>query len=189
MTRFFELLGEKTINSIGSFFKALIFSSTIIVHIFNPKSYSPANQRVLVRQIYFTAIQVLPLFSTIAILFGFGIIGVVVLLASKYGLEQSIGKIIITFTIDEAAVFFTALFISLRSSSAINTEIAVMSVRGELNTLSVYGIDAIDYLFLPRVISGVVSTLFLSTLFAIIMLFGGFVFFIYCELPHFINFY
>jgi len=66
--------------------------------------------------------------------------------------------------------------ISLRSGTAINTEIAVMNVNKELNTLREYKIDLIDYLFLPRIISGMISVTSLSIVFAIIMLSSGYLF-------------
>ena len=66
--------------------------------------------------------------------------------------------------------------ISLRSGAAVNTEIAVMKVNKELNTLEEYKIDIINYLFLPRIISGMISVTSLSILFAIIMLSSGYLF-------------
>jgi len=68
------------------------------------------------------------------------------------------------------------LLIALRSSSAINTEIAVMKVNNELKTLDVFNIDVISYLFLPRIINGVVSVVLLSSLFSILALLSGLLF-------------
>jgi len=143
---------------------------------FLPRSYNPAMRMVLIKQIYFTAVEIIPLFISMAVLFGSVIIGVVIYLATQYSLQSEIGSIIITFVVDEFAPFFTAILIALRSGAAINTEIAVMNVNNELNTLKTYKIDFIDYLFLPRIISGIVSMISLSILFALIMLTSGFLF-------------
>jgi phospholipid/cholesterol/gamma-HCH transport system permease protein len=51
-----------------------------------------------------------------------------------------------------------------------------MKVNKELNTLKEYHIDLIDYLFIPRIISGIISVTSLSALFAIIMLSSGYLF-------------
>lgn len=174
--RFLENIGDKTVKYASSFYEALEFSIICIFHMLNPKSYTAANKMVLVKQIYFTAVQILPLFTTMAIIFGSIIIGIVISLSTQYGLQDSIGKIIITFVLDEFSPFFTALLISLRSATAVNTEIAVMNVNKELNTLKLYKIDLIDYLFLPRIISGIISITSLSILFAIIMLSSGYIF-------------
>jgi phospholipid/cholesterol/gamma-HCH transport system permease protein len=142
----------------------------------NPKSYNPAMMMVLTKQIYFTALGIIPLFIMMAAIFGSIIIGIVISLATQYNLQEQIGSIIITFVIDEFSPFFTALLISLRSGTAVNTEIAVMNVNKELNTLRQYKIDLIDYLFIPRIISGIISVTSLSILFAIIMLSSGYIF-------------
>jgi len=175
LVKFIEDIGDKTINAFSSFYEALKFSYICLVHIINPRSYNPAMRMVLTKQIYFTAIQIIPLFIIMAVIFGSIIIGVVILLAAKYKLQDEIGSIIITFAINEFSPFFTALLISLRSGTAINTEIAVMKVNNELNTLNKYNISIIDYLFLPRIIGGVISVVSLSIVFALIMLGSGYI--------------
>jgi len=174
LLRFIERVGEKTISSLFSFYDLLRFTSLSLIHLVLPSSYHPAMRMVLVKQIYFTAITLLPLFLTMAFLFGSVIIGVIIVLATKFNLLLETGSIITTFVIGEFAPFFTALLISLRSSTAVNTEIAVMKVNNELNTLESYGINLINYLFLPRIISGIVSSLFLSIVFAVIMILSGY---------------
>ena len=174
--RFIEGIGDKTISTLSSFYEALKFTFICLIHMHNPASYNPAMRMVLTKQIYFTTVQIIPLFSIMAVLFGSVIIGVVIVLATQYSLQDQIGSIIITFVIDEFSPFFTALLISLRSGTAVNTEIAVMNVNKELNTLREYNIDLIDYLFLPRIISGMISVVSLSILFAFIMLSSGYLF-------------
>lgn len=171
-----ENIGTKAIKSTLSFYEAARFMLICIIHMLTPKSYSPAMRMVLIKQIYFTAVQIIPIFTVMAVFFGSIIIGIVIVLSTQYGLRESIGSIIITFVIDEFSPFFTALLISLRSATAVNTEIAVMSVNRELNTLKEYKIDLIAYLFLPRIISGIISITSLSILFALIMLCSGYLF-------------
>ena len=173
---FVERIGETTIGLFLSIYEAINFVVVLFFHAINPASYNPAMRKVLTKQIYFTAVGIIPLFISMAVIFGSIIIGVVIYLATEYSLQDEIGSIIITFVVNEFAPFFTALLISLRSGTAINTEIALMNVNNELNTLRVYKIDLIDYLFLPRIISGVISVVSLSMLFAIIMLSSGYVF-------------
>lgn len=176
MLKFLESIGDKAIGFYLSIYEALHFTSLCIIHMLQPKSYNPAMRMVLIKQIYFTAVGIIPLFITIAILFGSVIIGVVIALATQYNLQSQIGSIIITFVLNEFSPFFTALLISLRSGTAVNTEIAVMNVNKELNTLIEYKINLIDYLFLPRIISGIISVVSLSILFAVIMLSSGYIF-------------
>jgi len=173
---FLEKTGAKTIDAIASLYEALKFAFICFFHMLNPRSYNPAMRALLIKQTYFTAIGIIPLFVMMAMFFGSIIVGVVIVLATEYGLGANIGSILIIFVVDEFSPFFTALLISLRSSTAVNTEIAVMKVNKELNTLSEYKINLIDYLFLPRIIGGIISVTSLSTLFAIIMLSSGYLF-------------
>lgn len=175
IVRFIEGIGEKTLAFLDSIYEALRFSALCIFHMLTPSSYNPAMRMVLTKQIYFTAVGIIPLFLMMAFIFGSIIIGVVISLATEYSLQDKIGSIIITFVLDEFAPFFTALLISLRSGTAVNTEIAVMNVNQELNTLKEYKIDLIDYLFIPRIISGIISVVSLSILFALIMIASGYV--------------
>jgi phospholipid/cholesterol/gamma-HCH transport system permease protein len=171
-----EKIGNKTVNITYSFYEAILFTGVCLAHMLNPKSYNPAMRVVLVKQIYFSAIKILPIFIFIAIFFGTIFIGAVIYFATLYNLEGDIGTILVTFTIKEFAPFFTTLLIALRSSTVINTQIALMSVNKEIDTLKALKIDFIDYLYLPRIISGVISVAALSTLFAIIMLLSGYLF-------------
>ncbi|MGE4510172.1 MAG: MlaE family ABC transporter permease [Sulfurimonadaceae bacterium] len=171
-----EHIGNKATDFFLSIYEAMQFTALCLIHMVQPKSYNPAMRMVLIKQIYFTAVGIIPLFIMMAFLFGSIIIGVVIALATQYNLQSQIGSIIVTFALNEFSPFFTALLISLRSGTAVNTEIAVMNVNKELNTLKEYKIDLIDYLFLPRILSGIVSVTSLSILFAIIMLGSGYIF-------------
>jgi len=157
-----------------SLYDVVHFTGLCILHMFHPKSYNPAMRMVLTKQIYFTTVQIIPLFFLMATIFGSIIIGIIISLATDYNLQDRIGSIIITFVLDEFAPFFTAILIALRSGAAVNTEIAVMHVNKELNTLQMYEIDLIDYLAIPRIISGIVSVTSLSIIFTIIMLTSGY---------------
>jgi len=174
--KFIQNIGEKTIDTFASLYEGVKFTLICIEHMLRPSSYNPAMKMVLTKQIYFTAVSIIPMFVMIAIVFGSVIIGFVIALASEYNLQDKIGSIIITFVINEFAPFFTALLISLRSGTAVNTEIAVMKVNKELNTLIEYKIDIINYLFLPRIIGGIISVTALSIIFALIMLSSGYLF-------------
>ncbi len=173
---FFEFIGEKTFSFYSAIYEAIYFSSLCIIHLFSPSSYNPAMRSVLLKQIYFTVVQILPSFILIGFIFGSLTVGYVITLAMQFGLKAQIGPMLIGFVFNEFAPLFTAILIALRSGAAVNAEIAVMQVSGELNTLNQYDVSLIDYLFLPRIISGMISSVALAFLFAIIMLAGGYIF-------------
>lgn len=171
-----ERIGKTSMNATGSFRDTLSFAFTIILRMFSKNSYSSATRMVLINQIYFTSVQILPLFIGISIILGSLLISIVFQIIKTLGLAEYLGRILMGLVVTELSPFVTVLLIALRSSSAINAEIAVMKVNKELNTLDKFNIDVIDYLFLPRVINGVISVVLLSALFSILTLTSGLLF-------------
>ena len=163
-------------NATATFRDILFFAFTILARIFHKKTYSSAMKMVLVNQIYFTSVQILPLFTVLSIILGSLLIGIVLQIIKNLGLAEYLGRILMGLVVTEISPFVTVLLVALRSSSAMNAEIAVMKVNKELRTLDTYNIDVIDYLFVPRIINGVVSVLLLSALFSILALTSGMIF-------------
>lgn len=168
LLKFIENIGDKTINSVVALYNFLSFSIISIGFIFNPRSYNPQMRISLITQIYHTSVTIIPHFIMMAFLFGSIIIGLVIVMATKFSLEGHIGSIIINFVIDEFAPFFTALFISLRSGTLINKKLASIDFDKESNI--------INNIVLPPIISGIVSTFALSSLFAMLIVSSGYIF-------------
>ncbi|HNV56166.1 MAG TPA: ABC transporter permease [Smithellaceae bacterium] len=168
-----EKLGNQVVRMISGFAGTIAFSGKVFLRIFQQKTYSSAMREVLLNQLYFTSVQILPLFLIVSILFGSLFIGVVFTLLKELGLTQFIGHILMGLIVTELSPFLTVLLITLRSSAAINTEMAVMKVNQEIKTLEIFRIDIIDYLVMPRIINGIVSIVLLSSLFSIVLLVSG----------------
>jgi len=182
MLSYIENLGEITLRFFNIFYEALYFAYQCIFKLFKRSSYNSATKDILMRQIYFTAIQALPLLFLTGVIFGAITIGLIVHFALDYGLKDHIGSLIINLIVNEFAPLMTVVLVALRSGAAINTEIAVMKVSNELNTLKAFQIDTISYLFLPRIIAGIISIIMLSSLLIIIMLLSGYFYlFIFLE--------
>jgi phospholipid/cholesterol/gamma-HCH transport system permease protein len=176
MTAALEYIGRACLNMARSFYDTLFFAISVILKMFERKNYNSAVKMVLVNQIYFTSMQILPLFIGISIIFGSMVISIIFQVIKGLGLADYLGRILMGLVVTELSPFITVLLIALRSSSAINTEIAVMKVNNELKTLEVFNIDVINYLFLPRIINGVISVVLLSSLFSILALSSGLLF-------------
>ncbi|MEN6373362.1 MAG: ABC transporter permease [Smithella sp.] len=173
---FLENIGRLEINTSKSFIDVISFTLKVLVRMFQPHTYNSAMRMVLVNQIYFTSVQVLPVFLFVSIVLGSLLIGIVFQLLKELNLNAYLGNVLMGFIVTELSPLVTVFFITLRSSSAINTEIAVMKVDGEIRTLEIFRIDVIDYLLIPRIINGVVSLLLLSSLFSIVLMAGGIIF-------------
>jgi len=176
LTGLIERIGKTSMDSTVTFRDILSFAFTVLARMFQKKTYNSAMKMVLVNQIYFTSVQILPLFVAISIIFGSLLIGIVFQIIKNMGLAEYLGRILMGLVVTELSPFVTVLLIALRSSSAINAEIAVMKVNQEFRTLDTFNIDVIDYLFIPRIINGVISVVLLSALFSILTLTSGMLF-------------
>jgi phospholipid/cholesterol/gamma-HCH transport system permease protein len=171
-----EKIGQLAIKSETSFVDTISFARRVLFQIFKKHTYNSAMRQVLINQIYFTSVQILPIFLFVSVILGSLLIGIVFGLLKKLGLTDLFGSVLMGSIVTELCPLFTVLFITLRSASAINTEIAVMKVNGEIRTLETFRIDVINYLLVPRIINGIVSIVMLSSLFSIVMIFSGIVF-------------
>ncbi len=176
METFFYNLGNKVVKKITDIRESLFFTVMMLKKILNPRTYTIAMVQVLVKQIYFTAVQILPFYLTIAVIIGSAIVGLIVSMAISFGLNAQIGSLIVSLVIDELAPFMTVLLLALRSGAAINTEMAVMKVSGELKSLKYFNIDPFSYLYIPRVLNGMISMLLLASLFSMVALVSGYLF-------------
>jgi phospholipid/cholesterol/gamma-HCH transport system permease protein len=173
---FLENIGRLTLQETKSFAEIFFFAGKVLYRIFKPDTYNSATRMVLVNQIYFTSVQLLPTFITVSIIFGSLLIGIVFQLLKNLGLTDFFGNVLIGLIVTELSPFFTVLLITLRSSSAINTEMAVMTVNKEIKTLETFRVNVINYLLVPRIINGIISIVLLSALFSIVLIVSGILF-------------
>lgn len=139
----------------------------------NPQSFDKSTKKVLIKQIYFTSVQILPLFLLVSLVFGSAVVGIPLGALKNLDLLNSLGEMFFDFVATEIAPLTTVFLIILRSSSATNAEIAVMRVNGELDSLNAFGIDPKRYLVLPRLISMTIALAALTTLFIFISIIIG----------------
>jgi phospholipid/cholesterol/gamma-HCH transport system permease protein len=176
MTTAIEQIGRSGLHDVRSSGDTLAFAFRILARMFDVRAYNSAVRTVLINQIYFTSVQILPLLLAVAVGFGAIVIGITSQYLIHLGLFKYFGQFLMGFVVTEVAPFVTVLLIALRSSSAVNAEIAVIKVNKELNTLNVFRIDIINYLFLPRILSGILSVVLLTWLFSIVVLVSGLIF-------------
>ena len=70
MNSFVQNIGLKTFNLFFIFKEALYFTFLCLFKLFSKGSYNSATKEILIKQIYFTAVQVLPILFITGIIFG-----------------------------------------------------------------------------------------------------------------------
>lgn len=167
-------VGAFFVNSFVTLVLYLNFSKTILIKIIRIKLFNPSIFLVFLRQIYFTGVQIFPVFFFISLAVGVLLVGVLTNFLAGLGAYEQIGQSLTILIIRELSPLITAVLLSLRSATAVSAEIAVMNISGEVETLKAYNIDPVEYLFLPRIAAGLISMVSLSTFFAFISIIGGY---------------
>jgi len=148
----------------ASWLRTFQFAAEAIATALSPSAYDEAARRVAARQIYFSAWQVLAGFTLAAALISFVLIRIVVATAQDFGLSQYALELTVRVLVLELIPLFAALFVALRSGAAINTEVALMHIRGELEALQRSGRDPLHRELVPRAIGSVVAVMLLTYL-------------------------
>ncbi len=163
-------IGRTTIRATDDLRKLLVFAGQILSRMFNLSSYNSATRAVITSQIYFTAVQIMPLFTFVAILTGILGIGVGINLVKGLSFSEMLVRFIMAFLITEVSPLTTVALVTLRSGAAMNTEISVMKVNKELRALELFKIDPLGYLYMPRVLTGIITLILLSA-YSVVMIF------------------
>ena len=159
-----ESLGAKVSQWFIIAYTLFAFLARAVRFLLHPSTWNRATFDVVVKQVYFTAVQVLPIFLTFALLISWLMINIILNTAREYGLTEFATEMAIRVLILELLPFLTVLFIALRSGSAINTEVALMRVHKELDALEHCQVSPMQFEFLPRLIGGIISMLTLAGL-------------------------
>lgn len=170
VTHFFIRRGTALLATWRIWRDTLLFAGRAVLTACAPTAYNSATRTVVMKQIYFTAWQILPGFTLFAALLSYVLIQIVVTTAAKFGLSDYALEVTMRLLVLELLPLITALFVALRSSSAINTEIALMKINGELEALESVCVDTMRLEFMPRVIGGMISVLALTAVTSVLAL-------------------
>jgi phospholipid/cholesterol/gamma-HCH transport system permease protein len=138
------------------------FGGATIVAALSPSVYNAATRASVAKQIYFTAWQMLPGFVLFVAVLCAVVVRIVDATARDYGLSQFAIEMNLRVLVLEVIPLTAALFVSLRSGAAINTEIALMNLRREFEALTRAGVDPMRLEFVPRLVGCTVSVISLT---------------------------
>ena len=159
-----ESLGAKIVGGLTVAYGLFAFLTEAMLALFDRNTWNRATFDVVIKQVYFTAVQILPVFLSYALVISWLIISIILTTARDFGLTEFASEMTIRVLVLELLPFLTALYIALRSGSAMNTEIALMRVNNELDALAHCKVPPMQVEFLPRLLGGVVSVIALATL-------------------------
>lgn len=130
-------------------------------------------RRVLLNQIWFTALQAIPIIIVLAGILSFLVISQTVRELGRVNATELIGLIMVVAIVRELGPLLTAIAVASRSGTAIAAELATNTVMGEIRALEGIGVDPLQYLVLPRFVAAIVSVASLILLFDIVAVLAG----------------
>ncbi|MEE9401695.1 MAG: ABC transporter permease [Desulfobacteria bacterium] len=175
MSSLVQVIGRRTINSVNHILDLFAFTNRISGLLLRRHKIG---RKIVLKftseQIYFTAIQALPIVVFIALITGSML---VIQLTGQFGTVEGryiLGELIVVLIVRELGPLFTALIVILRTAVAVTIETSYMSVLGELDALEMQGIDPVHIICLPRLIGITVAILCLFFIFDIVAILGGY---------------
>jgi phospholipid/cholesterol/gamma-HCH transport system permease protein len=171
MERVTGYIGRKTIGSINHILDLFAFAFRILVLAFSrPKAGRTLIARVIVQQLYFTAVQALPVIVPIALLIGSAVILQFATLSGQY----NFGRISVLLIVREIGPVVTAMLVILRSATAVTIEVSYMRVLHELDAMEMNGLDPVRVVCLPRLVGITSALLGLFIVFDLVSILGGY---------------
>lgn len=134
-----------------------------------------ATTNVLLKQVYFTAFEAIPIISWMALLFGLIIVTQAFNILPRLGGEGRIGEVLVWTVVRELGPLLASVIVIARSGTAIAAELGTMRMSRQIDALDVMGIDPMHYLVMPRVIGMGISTLVLTFYFETVTILGGYI--------------
>ncbi|MEA3280101.1 MAG: ABC transporter permease [Thermodesulfobacteriota bacterium] len=164
-------IGRKTINSVNRILDLFAFTYRIGRLILQrPKEGRSLIRRITLEQIYFTAVQALPIIIPVALIIG----SMLIVQFAKISNQYDLGKTMVLLIVRELGPGITALLVILRSATSVTIEIGYMNVFHEIDTIEMTGIDPVRIICLPRLIGITTAVLCLFIIFDLIAIVGGY---------------
>ncbi len=171
MQRVIGSVGRQALASLNQIATQLTFAYKLLrLLTFPPKFGMALVRRITMEQVYFTAVQALPIIIPIAILIGC----MIIIQFSRFSGQYDLGKITVLIIVRELGPILTAFLIILRSATAVTIEVGYMNVFYEVDALEMAGIDPLWIVCVPRLIGITSAILCLFIVFDLVAIVGGY---------------
>ncbi|MCS6902364.1 MAG: ABC transporter permease [Myxococcales bacterium] len=130
--------------------------------------------RSVALQIYYSAVEPLPVFLLIGVSLGFFVVAAADGLMRPNGLAPHVPTVVAQSIVRELLPITIAVILTGRSGTAISTELGYMRVTQEIEALEVAGVNVDYFLVLPRMVGLILSSLGLTVCMGASALLGGY---------------
>jgi phospholipid/cholesterol/gamma-HCH transport system permease protein len=141
----------------------------------------PFRTRLFLEQMEFVGVGSLPIILLVGFFSGAVSAQQTIRALSLFGQERFVGATVGLSLALELAPVFTALMITARAGSGMATELGSMRITEQIDALSTFAVDPIQYLVTPRVVASIIMMPIMTMVFNGIGLFGAYLYSIYLK--------
>jgi phospholipid/cholesterol/gamma-HCH transport system permease protein len=141
----------------------------------------PFRPRLFLEQMQFIGVGSLPLILLVGFFSGAVAAQQAISALRIFNQERYVGATVGVSLAQELAPVFTALMITARAGSGIATEIGSMRITEQIDALTTFAVDPLQYLITPRIVASVIMMPVMTMVFNIIGLVGAYLYSIYLE--------
>ena len=141
----------------------------------------PFRLRLFLDQMEFVGVGSLPIISLVGFFSGAVSAQQAITALRIFNQERFVGATVGISLAQELAPVFTGLMITARAGSGMATELGSMRITEQIDALSTFAVDPIQYLVTPRVIATTLIMPIMTMVFNIVGLIGAYLFSIYFE--------
>jgi phospholipid/cholesterol/gamma-HCH transport system permease protein len=156
--------------------RALLLSSAIVA-LFRP----PFRLRLFLEQMEFVGVGSLPIICFVGFFSGAVSAQQAIAALRIFNQERFVGATVGISLAQELAPVFTALMITARAGSGMATELGSMRITEQIDALTTFAVDPIQYLITPRIVATVLMMPIMTMVFNIIGLVGAYIYAIFLE--------
>lgn len=92
----------------------------------------------------------------------------------KFGADQLVGTVVALAMARELGPVLSAIMVAARAGSAITAEIGTMKVTEQVDALNAMAVDPVHYLFVPRILAGLIVMPMLNAVTVLCGVIGGY---------------
>lgn len=163
-------LGRVVLERLASFGRTWIFLGQVVCKSVVP----PFRLRILLQQIYHIGVQSVFVVALVGLFTGAVLAVQGVYTLDQFGATAYTGSAVALSLIRELGPVLTALMVNGRAGSATTAELGIMKITEQVDALRGMGIDPIKFLMVPRFIAGIISMPFLTAIFVVVGICGGY---------------
>jgi phospholipid/cholesterol/gamma-HCH transport system permease protein len=141
----------------------------------------PFRLRLFLDQMEFIGVGSLPIIGLVGLFSGMVSAQQTIRALSLFGQERYVGATVGLSLALELAPVFTALMVTARAGSGMATELGSMRITEQIDALSTFAVNPIQYLITPRILASIVMMPVMTMVFNVVGLIGAFFYSIYVK--------